>query len=173
MQRIAVIGNAGSGKSVFSEKLHSITGLPVYHLDKYFWKPHWTRPDDHEYKKVHDSLCDKEHWIIDGLNLRHLEYRIEKADTIVFLDFPLRVCLWRIFKRMFFYYGKPTPYSAQDCPERFNKEFLQFLAWVWNFKKKYPTRIKELLDNQIVHKNVYIFKSQAEADAFLDALSKQ
>lgn len=33
MNKIAVIGSGGSGKSTFSRKLGNILNLPVYHLD--------------------------------------------------------------------------------------------------------------------------------------------
>ena len=55
IKRIAIIGNAGSGKSTLTQKLHTITNLPVYYLDQYFWKPGWVRTDPDEYKKIHDA----------------------------------------------------------------------------------------------------------------------
>ena len=88
VKRIAIIGNAGSGKSTLSQKLHTITNLPVYYLDQYYWKPGWVRTDPDEYKKMHDAICDKEEWIIDGINLRVMEYRIQRADVVIFLDIP-------------------------------------------------------------------------------------
>jgi adenylate kinase family enzyme len=166
-KRIAIIGNAGSGKSTLAQKLSIITHLPVYHLDQYFWGPNWTHPDLAEYVLVHDALCDKEEWIIDGMNLRFLLHRIERADVIIFLDFPRYVCFWRIFKRMLQYYGKETPSSAQGCPERLNWEFVRFLKWVWRFKANYPARINELLLDYASEKQVYVFKSQQELDQFL------
>jgi adenylate kinase family enzyme len=66
-RRIAIIGNAGSGKSTLAQQLHAQYKLPLYHLDQYFWKPGWVRPDMDEYKKIHDALCDQEEWIIDGI----------------------------------------------------------------------------------------------------------
>lgn len=173
MKRIAIIGNAGSGKSTLSQKLSQITDLPVYHLDKYFWGPNWARPNINEYRVVHDALCDKDQWIIDGMNLRLLEYRVERADIIIFLDFPRYICFWRIFKRMFQYYGKETPSSAEGCPEKVSWEFLIFLKWVWNFKKKYPTTIRELLSTCSGTKKIYIFTSQKEVDSFIEQLTRE
>lgn len=164
--RIAIIGNAGSGKSTLAQKLHTITNLPIYYLDQYFWKPGWVKTDPDEYKKIHDAICDKEEWIIDGINLRVMEYRIQRADVIIFLDLPRYVCIWRIFKRTIQNYGKETPSSAKGCPERFNGEFLKFLKWVWDFKNKYPAKIREIL-TRYPEKKIYIFKSQREVDVFM------
>jgi len=41
MNKIAVIGSGGSGKSTFSRKLGNILNLPVYHLDTVYWNPGW------------------------------------------------------------------------------------------------------------------------------------
>ena len=170
IKRIAIIGNAGSGKSTLTQKLQKITNLPVYYLDQYFWKPGWVRTDPDEYKKSHDAICDKDEWIIDGINLRVMEYRIKRADMIIFLDIPRYICIWRIFKRTFQYYGKETLSSPKGCPERFNWEFIKFLKWVWDFKKKYPPAIKELLKKYSDEKQIYVFKTQQEVDAFVKNL---
>lgn len=33
MEKIIVIGCPGSGKSTFAKALHSLTGIPLFHLD--------------------------------------------------------------------------------------------------------------------------------------------
>lgn len=167
IKRIAIIGNAGSGKSTLAQKLHAITRLPIFYLDQYYWKPGWVKTDPDEYKKIHDQLCDQEKWLIDGINLRVMEYRIKRADMIIFLNMPRYICFYRIFKRTFKYYGTETHSSPKGCPERFNGEFLKFLKWVWVFKKRYPPAIRELLKNYENTKQIYILKSQKEIDQFL------
>lgn len=169
IKRIAIIGNAGSGKSTLAQQLSKITYLPVYHLDQYFWKPNWRHPDYEEYRIIHDELCDKDEWIIDGMNLRLLEYRVLRADMIIFLDFPWYVCFWRIFKRLFQYYGKETPSSAPGCPERLSWNFITFLKWVWDFQKRYPQRINWLLEDYAEEKKIYVFKTQKEVGEFLNS----
>ena len=169
IKRIAVIGNAGSGKSTLAKQLHDILGLPVYHLDQYFWGPNWTHPDPDEYKAIHDKLCDKEEWIMDGCNLRVFDYRAQRANMIIFLDMPRYLCLWRIFKRLFRYYGKQAPNSAKGCHEGINCKFFAFLKWVWQWNKKYPQKIKAAL-SKIHNTEIRIFKSQKELDKFLNTL---
>lgn len=174
IKRIAIIGNAGSGKSMLAQKLHTIFKLPIYHLDKYFWKPGWVHPDYFEYAKVHSTICEQEEWIIDGMNLRLLEYRALHADMIIFLDIPRYKCFWRIFKRTWKYYGKETPSSAIGCAERFNWEFVKFLKWVWQFKKRYPERICEIVEDVVYdfpEKQFVIVKSQKEIDQLVKKCS--
>jgi hypothetical protein len=52
MKKIVVIGSGGSGKSMFSQELGEITGLPVIHLDKLFWRPNWTRTPEEEWLEI-------------------------------------------------------------------------------------------------------------------------
>ena len=169
--RIAVIGNAGSGKSTVASALHTILGLPVYHLDQYFWKPNWTPPNRDEYKIIHDALCDQDQWIIDGTNLSLSEHRMNRADAIIILKIPRMLCVWRIFKRTFTYYGKQTPSSAQGCCEGFSWKFIQFLKWVWNFEPKYNAKLAEILETYGKTKAVWVLSSQKEIDEFLKNIS--
>lgn len=41
MRRILVVGCCGAGKTTLSRELGEILRIPVYHLDRYFWKPGW------------------------------------------------------------------------------------------------------------------------------------
>lgn len=117
------------------------------------------QPDLAEYKLIHHELCDKDAWIIEGMNLRVLEYRIIKADIIIFLNIPRYVCFWRIFKRTIQYYGKQTPSSAPECVEKFDKRFFHFLKWVWGFKANYLPKITELLFRYKNTKTIYVITS--------------
>lgn len=56
MRKIIIIGCPGAGKSYFAKKLHSISGIPLYHLDM-IWhrkdKTHLSRTEfDEQLKKI-------------------------------------------------------------------------------------------------------------------------
>ncbi len=168
--RIAIIGNAGSGKSTVARVLQSYLNLPLYHLDQYFWGPNWQQPNRDEYKIVHDELCNRERWIIEGTNLSLWDHRMNRAEVIVILKFSRMQCLWRIVKRTFAYYGKQTPSSASGCHEGISWKFVKFLMWVWNFQPKYEAKVTELLEVYGDSKTIYVLSSQQEIDAFLGKL---
>ena len=42
VERVLVVGCAGSGKSALARRLASLTGLPLIELDRAFWRPGWT-----------------------------------------------------------------------------------------------------------------------------------
>ncbi len=48
VERVAVVGSGGAGKSTFARDLGRRTGIPVIHLDQHHWKPGWveTPPED-------------------------------------------------------------------------------------------------------------------------------
>src|SRR5688572_23858991 len=132
--KIAIVGSPGSGKSTLALKLYQILHIPLYHIDQYFWKPGWQRPDREDFRKIHNELCDRSEWIIEGMAISHFEYRLQRADVIIFLDIPAYVCFYRIFKRAFLNFGKVFFSSAPGCKERFPSR--EFLKYVWNFNKK-------------------------------------
>ena len=98
-RRVVVTGMAGAGKSTFARQLAAKTGLPAIHLDLHFWKPGWVEPSDKEWRDVQSKLLAGEEWIADGNYHETLDLRLERADTVVYLDTPWWVCAARAFVR--------------------------------------------------------------------------
>ena len=65
-QRIMVIGSGGAGKSTFARQLAALTGLPVIHLDRHYWRPRWERTPTEEWNGIVQDLAAGAAWIIDG-----------------------------------------------------------------------------------------------------------
>ena len=57
--------------------------------------------------------------------------RLERADTVLYLDYPIRLSVTRLFKRIWKYRGQTRPDMADDWPERFDPGFLFYLLQ-WN-----------------------------------------
>ena len=66
-RRIAIIGNAGGGKTPLARQLGQATGLPVHHLDNLLWQPGWQRLPEAEFDREHDALIAQPAWVIDGV----------------------------------------------------------------------------------------------------------
>ena len=64
--RILIIGCSGSGKSTLAFKLEKLTGLPVVHLDRLFWKAGWVMSDCAEFDHRLDLELSNDFWIMDG-----------------------------------------------------------------------------------------------------------
>lgn len=93
MERIIVIGCCGAGKSTFARRLHDKTGLELVHLDKLHWSSNWVESDRETMKQRVQEVVEKPKWIIDGNYSGTMDIRIEKADTILYLDYPIWKCL--------------------------------------------------------------------------------
>jgi adenylate kinase family enzyme len=158
--KIAIIGNAGSGKSKMGTMLHKKLSIPLYHLDQYYWKPGWQKPDAAEFEKAHHALCDKDEWIIEGVATRHFYYRASKADVIIFLDIPTWLCLYRIFKRMICLFGTVRDSSSPGCPECMPS--IQFLQFVWNFNKERKPLIEDMLEKYRSTKRIFVIQNQCD-----------
>jgi len=128
MQRILVIGSPGAGKSTLATELARRTGLPLIHLDREQWRSGWVEtPKDEWHRKVVE-LAARDRWIMDGNYGGTLAQRLERADTVVDLEFPAWRCVWRILKRVTQSRGRVRPDMAEGCPEQFNLGFLVYAA---------------------------------------------
>lgn len=164
MKRILVIGSGGSGKSTVARRLGQLLDLEVNHLDKFFWKPGWVESPRDEWIQTVTELIDRESWIIDGNYSGTLDLRLQKCDTIVFLDMPRLLCLWRIVKRNLLYRRGGRPDMAEGCLEKLD---LEFVSWVWNYSRRSRPKIVRLIREHSKAKRVVWLRSNADVERFL------
>jgi len=144
MQRVLVIGSPGAGKSTFAEALARSTGLELIHLDRHYWRAGWTEPDASEWAAEVGRLAARERWVMDGNYGGTLALRLGRADTVVWLDFPVPLCLWRIVRRAVRYRGRVRPDMAEGCPERLTWEFLSYTArFPWSARRRIVATLPE------------------------------
>src|SRR5262249_55444190 len=115
-RRVLIDGMMGSGKSTFARALATRTDLPLIHLDLYYWKPGWVAPSDDEWCERQRTLLAGEAWIIDGNYNETLPLRLERADTVIFLDTPWWLCASRAFMRGLRKPGGGRPQGVEDSP---------------------------------------------------------
>lgn len=166
MQRIVIVGCSGAGKSTLARQLGLRLGLPVIHLDAQFWQPGWVMSSDDEEQAILARLLAGEAWIIDGNYGATMPQRFAAADTILFLDFPRWLCLWRIMRRWWQYRGKTRPDMQEGCPERLD---IGFLKWVWNYRKTQRQRVLQLIEAHRFGRTVVVLQHPREAAALLFA----
>ena len=167
MERVMIIGCGGSGKSTLARKLGEKTGLPVVHLDQIWWEPgNWQHLEREEFDRRLQAELEKPRWILDGNFNRTIELRLEKCDTVVYLDMNRFICLKNWIGRVVQNWGHARSDMAPGCREWFDPEFA---VWIWNFNKNNRKRYYELLDG-LEGKQVYILKSRRAVKKFLSQL---
>ena len=153
------MGSSGAGKT----ELGSLAGLPVVHLDRHYWRPGWQEPDRETWVEQVRALIAEPRWVMDGNYSGTLAQRLPAADTIIFLDFPTWLCLWRVLKRTFRSLGQVRPDLAPGCPEKFD---LEFLKYVWRYRRKdQPHHLMAIAD---FPGRLIFLRRPAEIRAFLD-----
>ena len=161
-KRIIIIGSPGAGKSTFARKLRDKTGLPLFYLDRLFHNPDRTTVCRQVFdERLHEIVAQAE-WIIDGNYQRTLPLRFEACTDVFFLDFPLELCLQGAASRV----GQ----IREDLPwveREFDKDFRQYIL---DFPKDQLPVIYSLLDKYRSSRNITVFHSREEADAWLSRL---
>ena len=166
MERIIIIGCGGAGKSTLARQLGEKLSLPVVHLDKLFWLPGWVEMEKDAFDALLLEEMAKEKWIMDGNFNRTMSQRLERCDTVIYLDFSRFACLMGVLKRVITTYGKERPDMGEGCPERIDFEFLK---WVWNFNKNKRERYYKML-NEAEGKQTIVLKNRRMVKRFLKSL---
>jgi adenylate kinase family enzyme len=162
MERVAVVGSGGAGKSMLARQIGAITGLPVTHLDHCYWSPGWVPMPDDEWVAFQCRLLGGDRWLVDGNYDATLELRAERADTIVFLDLPRRVCLTRAVRRF-----RSPILQAPGCPQKVDA---QFLRWIWDFPARSRPRLLAVLGTYAATTRIVKLRSAADVRTFLAEL---
>lgn len=168
MERILIIGNAGSGKSTFATILAEKTGLPLVHLDRLYWRGNWEHCSREEFDAILQTELLKPQWIIDGNFNRTIPQRLKYCDRVFYFDLPTCVCLWGITKRVLQNYGRTRKDMGGNCPEHFDKNKISLYRNVLRFNREHRTQYLEMLNNSGVQ--VTIFKTRKQVKQFLDSI---
>jgi adenylate kinase family enzyme len=166
-QRIMIFGFPGGGKTTLAKQMGEALDIPVYHLDRikqienFEWKPM------DEIRALVNEVINKDKWILDGYpTTEMMPACIERADTLIFIDFNRFLCMWRVTKRSIKHHGKCRPDVGDGCKDGFPPVYL---CWViWTFPKKYRYHFLDWMN--VNDKTVFHFKKRKEVERFLEEL---
>ena len=158
MKRVLVIGCSGSGKTTLARRIARERGLPQVSLDTLFWKPGWIETPDTEFFPKVEAWCARDAWVMDGTFSRTLHLRLPRADTVIWLDFPRRTCLWGIARRWLANWrlallggSRTRPEMPEGCAEKIDLEFIQ---WIWNYRRTHDDKTLATLTEWLGHEPV-------------------
>ena len=170
MEKVVIIGSAGAGKSTLARKLGSKLNIKVVHLDRVFWQRGWKeKPRDKRIDILQDLVREKR-WIIEGTYLSSSKARLNAADTIIFLDIPPLLCLWRIIKRHLEYHKHSRRDIPEGCTDKITAlRILKILAFPFRGRRTLKQKLRNYKSKQIIWlrsgKEVENFLAQQEQDA--------
>ena len=170
MKRVLVIGCGGAGKSTFATRLGEILDIEVLHLDKFYWQSGWTEPSKPDWLTTVGELVRRDSWIMDGNFSGTLEFRFQHCDTIIFLDMPRLLCLWRVTKRRLRYRKRSRPDMADGCDEKLDPEFIR---WVWTYPRRSRPKVVRLIQEHSGDKRIVWLRSDSEVEKFLASQASQ
>lgn len=171
-RRIAIIGNAGGGKTTVSRKLGDFYKVPVTHVDSIQYGEGWTYIPEEICSQLLNKIADGDSWLIDGFGNRSvLERRLRNADTVVFIDFPLYRHYWWATKRQLGSWRGSRSELQPGCSE-FSFKFTKNLAQIiWELNRDYVPWFRKLASELPKSTRLFHLRSPDDVEIFLEKLS--
>ena len=127
--KIVIVGVSASGKSTFARELGKKMHLPITFMDSIMWKSGWVYIGDTETVKKLRTISQQDKWIIEGyVSTEARTFLFDRADTIIYLDYPRLVGVFRYFKRWWKHRKIPRP-ELEGSPDTFDFKYLKL---IWN-----------------------------------------
>jgi adenylate kinase family enzyme len=171
MNRVSVIGNSGSGKSVVARQISEVIAAPLLELDSVFHQPQWTPLSDDRFQGRVAEFTRRTRWVIDGNYTSHGVADIiwPRADAIVWLDLPRNTVMRRVIRRNIrravtrevLWNENREPWSnfLDPRPEK------NIMVWAWtrhgHVRAKYEARSR---DGTWAHAEVHRLRTQTDVD---------
>jgi len=168
MERVAIVGVPGAGKSTLARAVGERCGLPVVHLDAHYFEPGWQPKPADEWQRIYGDLVSGDRWVMDGAFA--MDRALDRADVVVVLDLPRRQGLVGAIKRNLHRRREPPPDFAPGCRERFDRQFFRLLRFIWRYDRLDRRELEKRLAGLRADQQVVRLRSRAEAAAYLRTL---
>jgi adenylate kinase family enzyme len=166
VDRIAIIGCGGSGKSHLARQLGRMLGITPVHLDAVYYDREWKPLDKDEFAALQRDLVAAAQWIIDGNYASSLPIRLGAADTVIFLDLPARTCLWGIAQRRLKHGG--GQHDAIGVYDRITWNFIRYIA---GYRKQMAPRVRTLIAEYAGCAQVVVLRNRRAVRRYLAGIT--
>jgi adenylate kinase family enzyme len=165
MQRVAIIGCGGSGKTTLARRLATTIGTTITHLDAIYYDDEWNTLPRETFAAVQQELVSADTWVIEGNYAATLPIRLQRATHVIFLDLPAITCLWGIAQRRWRYRG-----GQHDASGVYDRITWGFLTYIWSYRRAMAPRVRALLAEHAGHAQVHVVRSRRAANRLTEQL---
>ncbi len=171
-----MVGSTGSGKTTFARRLAQILSVDFVELDALNWEANWTMAAEHAFHAKIDAATSQDSWVVDGnyggRGAREIVWG--RADTVIWLDYPLWLILARLARRNL----SRIKTGEEIWPGTGNREtvrnsfFSSDSLYVWALKsyRRRNRLLPELLARpEYAHLALHRFREPREAEQWLEA----
>jgi len=173
MERIIVVGTTGSGKTTLAGQIANKLGYPHIEQDGLNWGPEWTERPNDEFRRLVDEATQGERWVIDGNYSRSRDIIWPRADTVVWLDYPLPLVLWRLWWRIWRRTLRREELWSGNRERLYTHFFTRDSLFLWALKtyrrrrREYP---EQLAKPEHAHLQLVHLKRPGETDKWLESI---
>src|SRR3954454_25382253 len=97
--RIVILGRTGSGKTTLARQLAAALHVPHVELDSLYFGPEFSTAPLPLLRDRTSAAIAGDRWVTDGNKRAVRDLVWPRADTVVWLDYPVYVSLWRLAQR--------------------------------------------------------------------------
>jgi len=165
--KILIIGIVASGKTTLAKSLEEKLNVKHYEIDSIVHDDlNNKKRTPHEQKQIIEEIDKQQDWIIEGTLRKNLEYLLDMADQIIYLDIPLQTRKRRILIRFI-----KQKLGIEECNYKPTfKMMIQMYKWTNDYEKNREERENKI--NKYFHKLIKITNSKEMEEYIKNECSK-
>jgi adenylate kinase family enzyme len=166
MNKVAIVGCSGSGKSHLARQLGQALGAPVTHLDAVFYDDDWNELPQEKFAQAQEELVAGPNWVIDGNYNSTLPIRLRACDTVVLMDTSTLACLWGMFSRQL---RHGSGHKGNGIHNRIHWGVIKYVA---TYRRKMRPRVLAKVAEHAQHADVVLLTSRRRTRRWLQEAAR-
>ncbi|MGW5682885.1 topology modulation protein [Nonomuraea sp. NPDC003754] len=165
MNRVAIVGSGGSGKSHLARTLGCLLDAPVTHLDAVFYDDKWDALPPEKFEAAQRELVAAPRWVIDGNYNSSIHVRLKACDTVVMMDVSTPTALWGILSR------QVRHGAGQHAQGVYNRIHWGVIRYVATYRRQMRPKVLAKIDQFAAGKPVVFLTSRAKTRRWLEQVA--
>jgi adenylate kinase family enzyme len=165
MNRVAILGSGGSGKSHLARQLGRLLDAPVTHLDTVFYDEEWNALPPEKFQAAQRALVAAPRWVIDGNYNSSLHVRLQACDTVVMMDVPTWAALWGVLSR------QVRHGVGQHTSGVYNRIHWGVIRYVATYRRQMRPQVLAKIRDLAAGKQVVLLTSRATTRRWLEQVA--